>query len=113
MATTVVEKERWQTYFDHLSSVLDTQLAEIEVAALDLGDQIASEWVPLNGITYDPKDDVLVVDLEGAEHVIRAPREVVVDEDDAGIRSLTVVCAEQHRHIIRLRSALPLPNPEA
>jgi len=109
MATTQLEQERWRSYFDHLSSVMSTQLAEIEVAALDIGDQIAAEWVPVNGVTYDPKDDILVVDLEGAQHVIRSPREVVVDEDNDGIHSIIVVCAEQHRHIIHLKAALVLP----
>lgn len=109
MATTQIEQERWKSYFDHLSSVMGTQLAEVEVAALNIGDQIAAEWVPVSGITYDPKDDVLVVDLEGAQHVIRSPREVVVDEDNSGIHSITVVCAEQHRHIIRLKAPMALP----
>ncbi len=109
MAITQLEQERWQAYFDHLSSVMGSQLAEVEVAALNIGDQIAAEWVPVSGITYDPKDDVLVVALEGAEHVVRSPREVSVDEDDSGIRAITVICAEQHRHIIRLKSPLALP----
>ena len=38
--------------------------AEIEVASLDLGDQIEAEWLPLLGITYDDKDDVLEIALE-------------------------------------------------
>lgn len=43
--------------------------AEIEVALLDIGDQIEAEWVPLLGITYDPKDDPVVVLLDGLDHL--------------------------------------------
>jgi hypothetical protein len=39
-------------------------VAEIEVASLDLGDQIQAEWLPLIGITYDPNDDVVEVALD-------------------------------------------------
>jgi Family of unknown function (DUF5335) len=38
--------------------------AEIEVASLALGDQVEAEWLPLLGIAYDPKDDLVQVALE-------------------------------------------------
>ena len=54
-------KEQWRGFFDRMSKPLLGKWAEIEVAALDLGDQIVAEWVPLIGITYDSKDDLLDV----------------------------------------------------
>jgi hypothetical protein len=36
-----------------LSQGLVGAQAEIEVASLDLGDQIEAEWLPLLGITYE------------------------------------------------------------
>jgi len=83
--------------------------AEIEVAELDLGDQIVAEWVPLIGITYDSHDDLLDVALDRANRLIRHPREIVVEEADAGLASVAVVDADGSRHIVRLKEPLELP----
>ena len=45
-------------YFDRVSKVLGPKLVELEVASLRLGDQVEPDWVPLIGLTYDPKSDV-------------------------------------------------------
>ena len=54
-----LEKSERHGYFDRVSRALLGKRAEIEVASLVLGDQIEAEWVPVLGITYDQKDDVL------------------------------------------------------
>ncbi len=51
MAINNIAKQDLQHYFDHFSSVIPTQLVEIEVAGLDIGDQIEAEWIPLTGIS--------------------------------------------------------------
>ncbi len=38
--------------------------AEIEVASLELGNQIEAEWLPLIGLVYDHKDNSVEVALE-------------------------------------------------
>jgi len=60
---------------------------EIEVASLDLGDQVQAKWLPLIGITYDPKDDVVEVALEGLDHMIHRPREMYMDNRWAVLRA--------------------------
>ncbi len=111
MTTQRIDKARLKDYFDHFSMIMPTELVEIEVAGLDLGDQIEAEWVPLSGISYDPKDDVVVVDLNDGQvqHSIRAPAEVTVEEDDGGIRSLSIRCGEGHLHVLRLKAPRALP----
>ena len=52
-----IDKSGWRVALDRLSKSLSGKRAEIEIAALSLGDQIAAEWLPVIGITYDPKDD--------------------------------------------------------
>jgi len=54
-----VPKAEWRAFFDRMSKALTGKRAEIEVASLDLGDQITAEWLPLIGITYDLHDDLL------------------------------------------------------
>jgi hypothetical protein len=50
-----LENSEWRVYFDLISKALTGKRAEIEVASLKLGDQIEAEWLPLFGISYDPR----------------------------------------------------------
>jgi len=79
MAAQKIDKSKWQAFFDRLSRGLVGMRAEIEVASLALGDQIEAEWLPLMGITYDSKNDVLEIALEGLDHLIKHPKEVWAD----------------------------------
>ena len=111
MSTQRIEKDRLKDYFDHFSMIMPAELIEIEVAGLDLGDQVEADWVPLSGISYDPKNDVVVVDLNDGQvqHSIRAPVEVEVEEEDEGIRSIGIRCGEGHLHVLRLKEPKVLP----
>ncbi len=110
MATREIPQDHWKDYFDHFSMVMDSELVEIEVAGLDVGDQIEAEWLPLSGISYDPKDDVVVVDAgDVLQHSIRKPRKIHVDEDDNGLHSMDIECAQGHHHILRFKAPLALP----
>ena len=71
-----LEKSQWSVYFDLISKALTGKRAEIEGASLKLGDQIEAEWLPLFGISYDPKDDAIALALEGHNHLIYKPREI-------------------------------------
>jgi hypothetical protein len=84
-----LEKSRWQTYFDTLSRVLVGQSVELEVAALDLGDQVEAKWLLLLGVDYDPRNDLIEIAFDGVDHLIRRPREVFIDDDGSvGLSSL-------------------------
>jgi len=107
-----LEKSIWQPYFDAVSKVLAGKRAEIEAAALDLGDQIEAEWLPLLGITYDPKDDLIEIALEGVDHLIPKPREVWVEADGLDLSSIEIVDADGARQIVTLRDPLMLPAPQ-
>ncbi len=106
-----IPRAEWQVYFDRLAKILEAKEAELEVASLDLGAQIAAEWVPLIGIVYDPKGDLLEVALEDFDHLIGQPQEIWVDEDDLLLVGLEVIDAEGTQHILRLRTPLMLPSP--
>jgi hypothetical protein len=113
MATQKLDKKQWKPFFDAVSKVLGAKQAEIEVLSLDLGDQIEAEWLPLRGLTYDPKDDVLDVELEGLDHLIPKPREIYVEDGGVGLSSFAVVDAEGARQIVKLRDPMALPPPHA
>ena len=104
-----IPKEKWKPFFELMTDALLGKWAEIEVASLDLGDQIVAEWVPMLGITYDYKDDVLDVALDRSNHLIYHPRDIVVERADGAIASVAVLDAEGKRQIVRLKDPLKLP----
>jgi hypothetical protein len=94
MAAQKIEKPEWQAFFDTLSKGLVGMRAEIEVASLALGDQIVAKWLPLLGITYDPKGDLLEIALDGLDHMIRKPREVYADSANGALLNLEIIDAD-------------------
>jgi hypothetical protein len=113
MAISKLEKTAWHPYFDRVSKLIGgTKRAEVEVAALNLGDQVEAEWLPLTGIVYDAKDDLIEVLLEDLDHLIYKPREVFIDQDAVLLKSLEVIDKDGVRQIIKLRDPLMLPPPQ-
>lgn len=111
MATKKLDRSQWQAYFDRVSQGIGATLVQIEIAGLKLGDQIEAEWVPLAGLSYDPKDDLFAVVSEQLDHLIKKPREIYVDDGVEGLRSVEVIDADDNRQIIQLKPPLPLPPP--
>src|SRR5436305_11733912 len=87
--------------------------AEIEIASLAVGDQIEAEWLPLLGITYDPKDDLIEIALDGLDHLIPKPQRLFVDLGAEGLNSMQVIDADGLSQIVKLRDPLMLPPPTA
>jgi hypothetical protein len=111
MAIRKLEKQEWRPFLDVVSTLVEGKEAEIEVASLDLGAQGLAEWMPLLGITYDPKDDVVEVALDGLDHLIHQPREIYVDNGARALTSIEIVDANGVSQIVRLRDQLALPAP--
>lgn len=111
MSVQQVDKSGWAVFFDTLTRTLVGKRAEIEVASLELGDQIEAEWAPLIGLSYDPKGDLIEVALEGIDHLIRSPREVSVDYDVGGVMAVEIVDMDGTSQIVKLKDPLALPAP--
>jgi hypothetical protein len=111
MALTQLAKSRWKDYFDRVSKVLGTKLVELEVASLGLGDQVEVEWVSLIGLTYDPKNDILAVLVEGIEHNIQHPQQIYVEQDVEAVHSIEIKDASGAHHILLLKDPLRLSAP--
>jgi hypothetical protein len=105
-----VPRSEWRQFFDLMSTaLLRGKWAEIEVASLETGDQIIAEWIPMIGVTYDSKDDLLDVALDRTDHLIFHPDAILVEEDTEGVTSIAVAAADGTRHIVRLKEPLMLP----
>jgi hypothetical protein len=109
MSTSKLERTAWQAYFDHVSKTIDGRLAEIEINSLALGSQLQTKWVPLLGITYDRKSDLIEIIVEGLDHMIRKPRDVYIEENGTTLSSLEIIDSDNVRQIVRLRDPCLLP----
>jgi hypothetical protein len=105
-----IDKSEWANYCERLSELLATTDAEIEVAALELGDQVQTEWLPFYGISYDAEDDIIDVELEGVDHIINHPQALSTDENFAGLLSIQIKDADGIQHMVRLKDRLALPG---
>jgi hypothetical protein len=115
MATRDIPQTEWRTFFDVLSRILSGSRLEVEAASLELGDQIVAEWLPLVGITYDSRNDLLDVSMKGTEHfshLIRHPRTIAVQEEEGAIRSIAVT-TDGIAEILTFKNALMLPASTA
>src|ERR1700704_4026469 len=111
MTTRKLDKRQWSSFFDGVTKMLEGKRAEIEVVSLRLGDQVEAEWLPLLGIAYDSKDDIVEVALDGLDHLIPKPREVYIEDGAQGLLAFEIVDADDIRQIIKLRDPLALPAP--
>ena len=78
--------------------------------SLNLGDQIEAEWVPLLGLSYDPKDDAFDVMLKGLDHRIEKPSAIYLEDGPVGLASIEIIDAEGTRQIVKLRNPVRLPG---
>lgn len=108
MAVRDLPREEWESYLDAVSKQLKATEAEVEVAGLNIGDQVEAEWIKCYGVSYDPKDDVVAVVLEGLDHMIYHPQKILVDEVDHKLLTIEIIDKNGLRHIINMKEELPL-----
>jgi hypothetical protein len=83
MALLKLEKKQWHDFFDRMSKALIGKRAEIEVASLPIGVQIAAKQLPLIGVVY---------------------------QGLLGLASMEIIGSDDTRHIVQLRDPLMLPD---
>ncbi len=110
MALTQLAKPHWKDDFVRVATVLGPALVELEVSSLGLGDQLELDWVPLIGLSYDPKSDVLSVMVEGIEHNIQHPQQIHVEQNVETLHSIEVDDESGTHHILLLKDPLRLPT---
>jgi hypothetical protein len=112
MSTTErLDRAAYRPYFDHVSRLLEGRRADIDITALNIGDQIAAKQLPLLGVSYDPHDDSIAIMVEGLNHMVRHPREVFVQTEGSVLSSMEVIDADGVSHIVRFSEPLMLPAP--
>ncbi len=114
--TKELPRDRWRTYFDDLSHGLATVQATVEIDRPDLGAQVQAEGLVLSGISYDDRDDVLVIGLspggatESLEHLVSSPQRIRVESSDSIMPStIEVEDAQGVQTLVRLQAVPALP----
>jgi hypothetical protein len=110
-ATREIPREEWHQFFEDFSRELPELVAAVEVIGKDVGAQIEAERPRLTGITYDHKDDILVVGLdapggtpEDLERVVYQPQKILAAEGD-GELTFDIEDSEQIKTLVRLERA--------
>ena len=107
MPIRTLPRTEWNDYFDAFSDTKsDTgrvDYAEIRILSPEDGVQPQTRWLPLQGITYDPKNDLLEVLVTGLDHLIGHPDSIYVDEEAGRLNCLEVVRQDGTKEIVELR----------
>lgn len=105
-----LDKTNWGLFLDDMSKVVIGKRAEIEVTSLKLGAQIQAEWLPLMGIVYDVKNDLIEITLDDVDHIVYTPKALYIDDNSLWLSSLEIIDGDGTGHIIKLRDPLMLPS---
>jgi hypothetical protein len=108
-----IPRDDWQAYFEDFSKDQPDYLAQMEILSEEIGAETEAEATHLAAITYDRKDDIVVIGLDGAadavaeevEHVIDRPLKITVDDTGDGEISFEIEDAEGTRTVLRLDRA--------
>lgn len=96
-----IKKENWESFFDSLSKRRYEWKAKIEILKDEIGDQVLTEGLPLNGITVESRGDQTSIDISVGQnsefhqtHNIENPTRVAFLE-----------AANQHEDVIDIEEA--------
>lgn len=112
MENLVINRSEYKNYFDYISKFIKDQQIELEVMGLDIGNQIESDWIPLEGITFHEKEDSLVIYTALLDHTIKSPIEIIVAEQGTAVKVLFIKDKEGHSHILQFRPPVMLEGPK-
>lgn len=107
MAIRTLPRAEWNRYFDVFSNTKSgtgrIDYAEIRVLSPEDGAQPQTGWLPLQGLVYDPKDDLLEVLVTGLDHLVGHPEAIFVDEDHGRLDRLEVVRRDGTKELVEIR----------
>lgn len=107
MAIRTLPRDEWNDYFDDFSKSKGNtgriDYAEIRVFSPEDGIQPETRWLPLQGLTYDPKNDLLDIAVTGLDHLVAHPQQIYVDETQGRLDRFEVVRPDGTHEVVELR----------
>jgi hypothetical protein len=100
--TSTVDRSQWATLLDRLTKEHEGELVTIELLDPTYGDLREAERLPFAYLTYDSRDDVVIVAVGGRSgrypvvlrHIISSPTDVDVAEGRPAGAAVRVIDAE-------------------
>lgn len=100
-----IAKAEWKEYLDGFSSALKGGECKVDIEALGIFDRVEVKWLPLRGISYDPKDEMVSVFFDNLDHMIEKPQQIEVRKGASGVESMEIVSGEDGaRTVIKFKS---------
>jgi hypothetical protein len=103
-----LDRSEWGPTLDEMTRARIRRWAELEISSLDVGSQVLARDMELVGVTYDAPNDLIEINLEGLDHLVRRPREVFVDGPP--VSTLAVRTDGGALQIVRMREPRLLPQ---
>lgn len=103
MVTEQLSRAGWGAYFDQLSKSLPQANAELRISSQQLGSQLEADWMKLNGISFDHHNDIIVISMQGLEHIIHAPATAYAQLESGRVENLEITDAQGERCLLHLR----------
>jgi Family of unknown function (DUF5335) len=112
-----IDRVAWLQTLDALTKEHEGDVASIEVAELDLGDQFEAEQIPFSYIEYDPHDDAVSVGVGGRDgrypvvlrHVVEHPEHVFIHDAEEGPVTVEVRAPDGTMTLVTLTARPELP----
>jgi hypothetical protein len=112
-----IPRGAWQKALEELTTEHEGDVATIEVAELDLGDQFEAEQIPFSYIEYDPHDDAVSVGVGGLDgrypvmlrHVVEHPQNIFVHATEADAVTIEVRSPDETVTLVTLGARAELP----
>jgi hypothetical protein len=105
-----IPRGAWQATLEALTVQHEGESTAIEVANLDLGDQLEAEHIPFSYIEYDPHDDAVSVGVGGLDgrypvmlrHVVEHPQNIFLHTSGAGTVTIEIRSPDETATLITL-----------
>jgi hypothetical protein len=107
----------WQKTLEALTVEHKGDVATIEVAELDLGDQFEAEQIPFSYVEFDPHDDAVSIGVGGLDgrypvmlrHVVEHPQNLLIHTSEVGSVTIEVRSPDGTVTLITLEARSELP----
>ena len=114
--TPTLDRGDWRTVLDEVTAAHSGELVTLEVLDPSMGHQYEAERLPFSYLSYDPKDDVVIVGVGGQSprcpvmlrHMVTHPKEIDVATQDVRQATVRVVDPEDSATLITF---FPVESP--
>jgi hypothetical protein len=105
-------RSEWRRFCDNVSKAIAGRSVELDVTSLNLGEKVEARWLPLLGMVFDARGDVLEIALDGIGHSILSPRELLLEETERGLVAIEIVGTGDTVETLRFREPLRLASEQ-